>query len=99
MKVSLMILVVIFGLLNLFAPSGNAMGICFGGGYPQCCAYGKNDCGPLCASCSRVGEFLSNMRMFMGSMGTPSVFRIINPDPHVASHGGINNAVPTNFAP
>lgn len=74
---------------------GNAAGICFGGGYPQCCANGKNSCGPLCASCSRVGDFINNMRMFMSTMGTPSVFRIINPDPH--AHAGTSHIIPTNF--
>ena len=60
-----------------------SMGICFGG-YPACCANGKNTCGPFCASCSRVDEFLHNMMMFMmHGMGTPGVFRIINPDPFV----------------
>ena len=83
----------------------NGMGLCFGG-YPQCCANGKNTCGPLCASCSRVGEFLRNMRMFamMGmGMGTPAVFRVINPDPHVigATKGVPFPAkpLPTNFSP
>jgi len=60
------------------------MGLCFGG-YPACCQGGKNTCGPFCASCSRVTEFLRNMGMFdmmFFGMGTPSVFRIINPDPH-----------------
>merc|ERR1712226_725554 len=84
----------------------SGMGLCFGGGYPQCCANGKNSCGPLCASCSGVGEFLMNMRMFamMGmGMGTPGVFRIINPDPHVigAKRPGLFPAkpLPTNFRP
>jgi len=61
------------------------MGLCFGGGYPACCSNGKNTCGPFCASCSRVGEFLRHMMMFdmMGfGRGTPAVFRLINPDPH-----------------
>jgi len=61
------------------------MGLCFGGGYPACCSGGKNTCGPFCASCSRVGEFLRHMMMFdmMGfGKGTPGVFRLINPDPH-----------------
>jgi len=60
------------------------MGLCFGG-YPACCSGGKNICGPFCASCKRVPEFLRNMMMFdmMGfGMGTPAIFRIINPDPH-----------------
>merc|ERR1711887_527855 len=39
------------------------MGICFGG-YPACCSGGKNTCGPFCASCRRVPEFLRNMMMF-----------------------------------
>ena len=72
------------------------MGICFGGGYPKCCQNGKNNCGPFCASCSRVVEFLKHMNMFdmMGfSMGTPGVFRIINP----AGHAHTGAAVPTNF--
>ena len=72
------------------------MGICFGGGYPKCCQNGKNNCGPFCASCSRVMEFLKHMNMFdmMGfSMGTPAVFRIINPGGH--AHTG--SPVPTNF--
>merc|ERR1712106_964877 len=45
------------------------MGLCFGG-YPACCS---------------VGEFLRHMMKFdmRGfGMGTPSVFSIINPDPH-----------------
>jgi len=61
------------------------MGLCFGGGYPACCSGGKNTCGPFCASCSRVGEFLRHMMMFdmMGfGKGTPAVFSLINPDPH-----------------
>merc|ERR1712212_1068155 len=60
------------------------MGICFGG-YPACCSGGKNTCGPFCASCRRVPEFLRNMMMFdmLGfGKGSPEVFRIINPDPH-----------------
>merc|ERR1712106_578167 len=60
------------------------MGLCFGG-YPACCSGGKNTCGPFCASCSRVGEFLRHMMKFdmRGfGMGTPDVFSIINPDPH-----------------
>ena len=84
----------------------SGMGLCFGGGYPQCCANGKNSCGPLCASCSRVGEFLMNMRMFamMGmGMGTPGVFRIINPDPHVIGATRPKpfpaKPLPTNFRP
>ena len=74
----------------------HGMGLCFGGGYPKCCANGRNHCGPFCASCSRVMEFLRNMNMFdmMGfSMGTPAVFRIINND-------GLHKPgqpVPTNF--
>merc|ERR1712045_53361 len=62
----------------------DGMGLCFGG-YPACCQGGKNTCGPFCASCSRVGEFLMHMMMFdpMGfGRGTPNVFRLINPDPH-----------------
>jgi len=62
----------------------NGMGLCFGG-YPACCQGGKNTCGPFCASCSRVGEFLMNMMMFDPrgfGRGTPNVFRLINPDPH-----------------
>merc|ERR1711936_468763 len=60
------------------------MGICFGG-YPACCSGGKNVCGPFCASCRRASEFLRHMNMFnmIGfGMGTPAVFRLINPDPH-----------------
>jgi hypothetical protein len=60
------------------------MGLCFGG-YPACCNNQKNTCGPFCASCRRVPEFLRNMNMFnmLGfGKGTPNVFRIINPDPH-----------------
>ena len=74
----------------------HGMGICFGGGYPKCCENGKNHCGPFCASCSRVMEFLKHMNMFdmMGfSMGSPGVFRIINPAGHAHGHGPI----PTNF--
>merc|ERR1712203_1013096 len=62
----------------------DGMGLCFGG-YPACCQGGKNTCGPFCASCSRVGEFMMHMMMFdpMGfGRGTPNVFRLINPDPH-----------------
>jgi len=62
----------------------DSMGLCFGG-YPACCQGGKNTCGPFCASCSRVGEFLMNMMMFDPrgfGKGTPNVFRLINPDPH-----------------
>ena len=72
------------------------MGLCFGGGYPKCCQNGKNNCGPFCASCSRVMEFLKHMNMFdmMGfSMGTPAVFRIINNSGHAHTAGPI----PTNF--
>ena len=86
-----------FFALNLMATAVNAMGICFGG-YPACCENGKNTCGPFCASCSRVGEFLRNMRMFMTHMmdDSPSVFRIINPGGH---HGGVQTqAVPVGFA-
>ena len=39
---------------------------------------GMNSCGPLCASCSRVNEYVTNMNMFssMGrGHGTPAVFR------------------------
>merc|ERR1712066_838880 len=67
-----------------FASLVDGMGLCFGG-YPACCQGGKNTCGPFCASCSRVGEFLMHMMMFdpMGfGRGTPNVFRLINPDPH-----------------
>ena len=74
----------------------NGMGLCFGGGYPKCCENGKNSCGPFCASCSRVMEFLRHMNMFdmMGfSMGTPAVFRIINNN-GLAKPG---QPVPTNF--
>jgi hypothetical protein len=83
----------------------SGMGICFGG-YPACCANGKNTCGPFCASCSRVGEFIRNMGMFamMGmGMGTPAVFRIINKDPFVTGAGKDRpvpfpaNPFPTNF--
>merc|ERR1711936_1422022 len=56
----------------------DGMGLCFGG-YPACCQGGKNTCGPFCASCSRVGEFLMHMMMFdmrgFGK-GTPAVFRL-----------------------
>merc|ERR1712203_871441 len=62
----------------------DGMGLCFGG-YPACCQGGQNTCGPFCASCSRVGEFLRHMMMFdmrgFGK-GTPAAFRLINPDPH-----------------
>ena len=35
-----------------------------------------NSCGPLCASCSRVNEYVSHMNMFQGQgKGTPAVFR------------------------
>jgi len=71
-------------LVCLLLPEAEGMGLCFGG-YPACCSKGRNTCGPFCASCSRVGEFLRNMNMFemMGfGKGTPMVFRIINPDPH-----------------
>ena len=89
-------LLMIFCTLLLLVVLSNAAGICFGGGYPKCCENGKNSCGPLCASCSRVGDFLMNMRMFMGSMGTPGVFRIINPDPH--AHSNLQtNVHPTGF--
>lgn len=76
--------VVICTLVTLFMVLEiESMGICFGG-YPACCANGKNTCGPFCASCSRVDEFLHNMMMFMmHGMGTPAVFRIINKDPFV----------------
>jgi len=68
--------------LALYVDQAEGMGICFGGGYPACCQ-GKNTCGPLCASCSRVSEFLRMMMMFGGiGPGTPAVFRTINPDPH-----------------
>ena len=82
--------------LLMFVCVIQGMGICFGGGYPKCCQNGKNNCGPFCASCSRVMEFLKHMNMFdmMGfSMGTPAVFRIINPGGH--AHTG--SPVPTNF--
>jgi len=69
--------------LALYVDQAEGMGICFGGGYPACCQGGKNTCGPLCASCSRVSEFLRMMMMFGGiGPGTPAVFRTINPDPH-----------------
>merc|ERR1711944_266546 len=62
----------------------DGMGLCFGG-YPACYQGGQNTCGPFCASCSRVGEFLRHMMMFdmrgFGK-GTPAVFRLINPDPN-----------------
>lgn len=101
MKLVMMFSLVIFGLI--WSPRVRSMGICFGG-YPECCADGKNSCGPFCASCSRVGEFVRNMGMFamMGmGMGTPPVFRVINKDPFVG--GSIKNApfpanpFPTNF--
>lgn len=82
--------------LLLAVATVQSMGLCFGGGYPKCCENGKNHCGPFCASCSRVMEFLRHMNMFdmMGfSMGTPAVFRIINPGGH--AHTG--HPVPTNF--
>ena len=82
--------------LLMFVCVTQGMGLCFGGGYPKCCQNGKNNCGPFCASCSRVMEFLKHMNMFdmMGfSMGTPAVFRIINPGGH--AHTGA--PVPTNF--
>ena len=83
-KMKLINLVILAFLTVQLATFVSGMGLCFGG-YPQCCANGKNTCGPFCASCSRVGEFLRNMNMFamMGmGMGTPAVFRIINPDPN-----------------
>jgi len=68
--------------LALYVDQAEGMGICFGGGYPACCQDG-NRCGPLCASCSRVSEFLRMMMMFGGiGPGTPAVFNTINPDPH-----------------
>jgi len=81
--------------LALYVEQAEGMGICFGGGYPACCQ-GKNTCGPLCASCSRVSEFLRMMMMFGGiGPGTPAVFRTINPDPHKdAGQGGIFPAAP-----
>ncbi len=84
MKPTTLFLVVSVLLSALVVTSTSGMGLCFGGGYPRCCANGKNACGPLCASCSRVNEYLMNMHMFamMGmGMGTPDVFRIINGDP------------------
>ena len=69
--------------LNVVALT-NGMGLCFGGGYPQCCYDGKNSCGPLCASCSRVGEYLHNMMMFMVHMGhnmNENVFKVTNHNP------------------
>ena len=74
----------------------NRMGLCFGGGYPKCCANGRNGCGPFCASCSRVADLLRPKNMFdmMGfSMGTPAVFRIINNSGLVKP----GQPVPTNF--
>merc|ERR1719266_3032718 len=79
----------------------DGMGLCFGG-YPACCQGGKNTCGPFCASCSRVGEFLRHMMMFdmrgFGK-GTPAVFRLINPDPNAFPNKDPFPAqpVPTNF--
>ena len=94
MKLVIRICLAVLILVNLV----DSMGLCFGGGYPKCCANGKNVCGPFCASCSRVGEFLRNMNMFdmMGfSMGTPAVFRIINNDPALQPSSG--KPLPTNF--
>merc|ERR1711890_28119 len=82
--------------LALYVDQAEGMGICFGGGYPACCQ-GKNTCGPLCASCSRVSEFLRMMMMFGGiGPGTPDVFRTINPDPHKDAG---QDAVPFPAAP
>merc|ERR1712080_730994 len=82
--------------LALYVDQAEGMGICFGGGYPACCQ-GKNTCGPLCASCSRVSEFLRMMMMFGGiGPGTPDVFRTINPDPHKDAG---QDAVPFPSAP
>ena len=84
-----------FFALILAATSVRAMGICFGG-YPACCENGTNTCGPFCASCHRVSEFVKMMRMFRSMMGSPSVFRIINPHGH---HGGVQTqAVPIGFS-
>jgi len=67
--------------LVLYSSPASGMGLCFGG-YPACCRGGRNTCGPFCASCGRVGEFLRMMMMFGGiGPGTPDSFRTINPDP------------------
>ena len=103
MKTLTFLLFTLVTLVSL-AQYASSMGLCFGGGYPKCCQNGKNNCGPFCASCSRVGEFVRNMNMFemMGmGMGTPSVFRVINNDPFV--HGAARpvpfpaKPFPTNF--
>jgi len=93
MAVIIKMVVVLF----MFIGTIHGMGLCFGGGYPKCCQNGKNSCGPFCASCSRVMEFLKHMNMFdmMGfSKGTPGVFRIINPGGLGITPGA---PVPTNF--
>ena len=85
--------------LALALDAADGAGICFGGGYPACCANGKNSCGPFCASCARVGEFLANMNMFSNrgeGSGTPDVFRVINTDPFSAGRKA-PQAFPTNF--
>ena len=52
--VMVMVSVMVMVIMALYVDQAEGMGICFGGGYPACCQ-GKNTCGPLCASCSRVG--------------------------------------------
>ena len=56
MVIMVMVMVTIMAtvIMALYVDQAEGMGICFGGGYPACCQ-GKNTCGPLCASCSRVG--------------------------------------------
>jgi len=74
--------------LALYIDTAEGMGLCFGG-YPACCQGGKNTCGPFCASCMRVPEFLRMMMMFGGiGPGTPSSFRTIHPDPFAGAGRG-----------